>query len=300
MNAEHYKKRAKHRLVVLSVIVCVAGAAIWYFAAYSSLSEVTLIGNSIEQFAAVEATKSFLAPPPLTATSTGVRKPFIEPTPLTEEGVIAQTNIQRENNGSLPPLAENQLLDDIATLRLEDMFANQYFAHVSPTGESALTVASDVGYSYLGLGENLALGDFSGDAGVVAAWMNSPGHRANILEKHYSEIGVAVGKGMFKGEDEWIAVQVFGRPASACPSVDPDLKTSIDVGQNTLNAMATELSNDDAAINATEQKYGPDYNQKVGAYNALVQQYNALTTQLKQEISQYNTQVNAFNACLAD
>ena len=51
-------------------------------------------------------------------------------------------------NGNLPPLAENATLDDIATLRIDDMFAEQYFAHVnSSTGESAVTVASSVGYA---------------------------------------------------------------------------------------------------------------------------------------------------------
>ncbi len=304
MNVEHYQKRAKHRLVVITIIVCVAGAAVWYFANYASLSEVSLLGNSIEQFATTEAAKTFL-PPPLTATGTlagasNKKTGTASSAPLTDEGVISQTNIQRANNGNLTALTEDDLLDDIATLRLEDMFSNQYFAHVSPTGESAVTVASDVGYTYLALGENLALGNFNGDAGVVAAWMNSPGHRANILNSGYTEIGVAVGKGTYQGQSTWIAVQIFGRPASACPSVDTSLKATIDAGQSQLNQMAVELSNDDAAINAANPKYGEAYNNDVATYNALVQQYNSLAAQVKQDANQYNAEVQAFNSCLGN
>jgi uncharacterized protein YkwD len=296
MNAEHYQKRAKHRLVVVTIIVCAAGAVIWYFANYFSLSEVSLLGNSVAQFAVTEATKTFVAPPPLTATSTPKRgAPPLAP--LTAEGVIADTNAERASS-TLASLAESQLLDDIATLRLEDMFTNQYFAHVSPTGQSALTVASTVGYSYLALGENLALGNFAGNQGVVSAWMASPGHRANILSTHYTQIGVAVGKGTYEGQSAWIAVQVFGRPASDCPSPDANLKSSIDAAEAELNQMAVQLSNDDAAIGNANPKYGTDYNNDVGAYNALVQEYNTLAAQVKAEVSQYDTEVQAFNTCL--
>ena len=181
---------------------------------------------------------------------------------------------------------------------MEDMFTNQYFAHVSPTGQSALTVASTVGYSYLALGENLALGNFTGDAGVVSAWMGSPGHRANILSSNYTQIGVAVGKGTYDGKSTWIAVQVFGRPASDCPSPDATLKSTVDAGTAQLNQMAVQLSNDDAAISNANPKYGADYNNDVATYNALVQQYNTLSAQVKTQAAQYNAEVQAFNACL--
>lgn len=297
MNAEHFQKRAKYRLVVITVIVCVLGAGYWYFANYFSLSEVTLIGNSVEQFAATEAAKTFVAPPPIMSTSTPAKRGLSAAAPLTVEGVIVDTNMQRASS-SLPALAENPLLDDVATLRLGDMFTKQYFAHVSPSGQSALTVASTVGYSYLALGENLALGNFAGDKGVVAAWMGSPGHRANILSPHYTELGVAVGKGTYGGQTTWIAVQVFGRPASDCPSPDATLKASVSADEAQLNQMAVQLSNDDAAISDADPKYGSGYNNDVGAYNALVQQYNALAARAKTEVAQYDAEVQAFNVCL--
>jgi uncharacterized protein YkwD len=299
VNQEHFQRRAKHRLVVITCIICVVGVTTWFFATYSSIQEFSLLSNSVEQFAVTQAEKTFLAPPPLTVTSATPKRGLAvqKITPLTVDGVITDTNVQRASS-SLSALSKSPVLNDIAALRLQDMFTNQYFAHVSPSGESALTVASDVGYSYLAVGENLALGNFAGDQDVVAAWMASPGHRENILNEHYTQIGVAVGKGTYKGATTWIAVQVFGRPASDCPAPDANLKVSIDASETQLNQMAVDLSNDDSAVNAADPKYGPDYNDKVGQYNALVQQYNALAAQVKQKIAQYNAEVQGFNGCL--
>ena len=68
----------------------------------------------------------------------------------------------------------------------------------------------------------------------MTAWMNSPGHRANILNPHFQEIGVAVGKGMYEGHETWIAVQSFGMPLSACPASDANLKIKIDANNGMI------------------------------------------------------------------
>src|SRR5262249_8345343 len=114
---------------------------------------------------------------------------------LTQAGVIKWTNIQRQENGALPALTVNAKLNESAQLKLKDMFAKQYFEHVSPSGVGPDGLANEVGYAYASIGENLALGNFADDRALVQAWMDSPGHRANILGKSYREIGVAVGKG---------------------------------------------------------------------------------------------------------
>jgi hypothetical protein len=219
---------------------------------------------------------------------------------LTVAGVIEQTNDQRAENGNLPPLAENATLDDIATLRLDDMFTQQYFAHVGPQGESAISVASSVGYTHLALGENLALGNYAGDAGVVTAWMASPGHRANILDTHYTQIGVAVREGMFEGSETWLAVQVFGRPASDCSAPDANLENSINLSEQEIASTSAELATDKTVIDAMSPQSGPAYNAQVEDYNNLAAQYNALAAETKTAIDTYDTQVNAFNACLAE
>ncbi len=293
------KKKAKRRLIIIAVIVAVAVAALWYFQKSFSLPLQNLksFGNSVETSVTNKLEQNFSAPAPLQQVTRSAPK---EANALTSEGVIAQTNIQRARNGNLPPLAENATLDAIATLRISDMFAQQYFAHVGPQGESALTVASSVGYAYLAMGENLALGLYAGDAGVVNAWMNSPGHRANILNTHYTQIGVAVREGRFQGQETWIAVQVFGRPASDCPAPDANLKTSINLSENQISTMESQLQSDKTAIAAMSPQSGPQYNAQVEDYNNLAAQYNNLSAETKTAIDIYNSQVSAFNACLGE
>ncbi len=221
------KKKARQRLVIIAVAVVILAGALWYFQKSLSLPLQSLdpFGNSpAPASTSSQPTQNFSAPSPIQQATKVVPK---KTNTLTPAGVIAQTNAARAANGDLPSLAENATLDDIATLRLDDMFTQQYFAHIGPQGESAISVASSVGYNHLALGENLALGNYAGDAGVVTAWMGSPGHRANILDTHYTQIGVAVREGMFEGQETWLAVQVFGRPSSDCTAPDANLENSI-------------------------------------------------------------------------
>ncbi|HUC31548.1 MAG TPA: CAP domain-containing protein [Candidatus Paceibacterota bacterium] len=294
------KKKAKRRLIAIAVAVVVIAIAAWYIRRSLSLplQNVTPAGASVEtSVSSSQLAQNFSAPSPLQQAAKVIPK---KANTLTDAGVIVQTNLQRAQNGNLPPLTENPTLDDIATLRIADMFAQQYFAHVGPQGESAITVASSVGYAYLALGENLALGNYAGDAGVVSAWMGSPGHRANILDMHYTQIGVAVREGMFQGAETWIAVQVFGRPASDCPAPDANVETTINLAENQINAMAVQLQSDKIAIDAMDPQSGPDYNTQVENYNDLAAQYNNLAAETKTAITAYDAEVTAFNACLEE
>jgi len=119
-----------------------------------------------------------------------------------QESSNTQTEHGRKNRG-LPPLSENRVLDVIASERADDMIQKQYFSHYSPSGEGATDVAQRAGYPYKHLGENIAMGSFQTDDKIVTAWMQSPGHRQNILSEGCSEIGVAVKRGRMKGEEVW-------------------------------------------------------------------------------------------------
>ncbi len=298
------RERAKRRLAIIAILAVLLGAGYWYFRKDipSSLQSVVSFENAAEQSAiklltvTTSTKKSVVAPPPLKASAPVPGKTSSDA--LTRAGIIANTNAQRATNG-LGPLAEDATLDAIASLRLDDMFAKQYFAHVAPDGSSVTTVAKTVNYEYLTIGENLALGNFAGDKGVVDAWMGSPGHRANILNIHYTKIGVAAKKGTYQGEITWIAVQIFARPASDCPAPDPNLKATVDAAESQLSQMETDLQSKKAALDAMEPKAGDAYNQKVNEYNAEVAQYNTLLQTAKGEIAQFNGQVQAYNACIA-
>jgi len=85
------------------------------------------------------------------------------PASLSNEVIIADVNDQRASVSSLPALTEDPVLDQIAKARLDDMFARQYFAHISPTNTSVTDTAKDFSFSYIIIGENLAMGDFSSE-----------------------------------------------------------------------------------------------------------------------------------------
>jgi len=242
----------------------------------------------------IETTKKEInVPPPLTHQS---------PTPigtLTVSGVLARTNAERKAQ-SQGDLALNAKLTTAATAKLQDMFAKQYFAHVSPQGKEPSDWVDEAGYTYKLTGENLALGDFSSDADLVAAWMNSPGHRANILKPEYTEIGVAVGKGMFEGREMWLAVQVFGHPMPVCPLPSEQTKQNITTNQNTLKQLQTQLTDKKQELDTYEPKNGDIYKQKVDAYNVLIAEYNALIGTTEQLVNQYNVDINTYNTCIAN
>lgn len=221
---------------------------------------------------------------------------------LTNIGTIDETNLQRAQNGGLPALKENDKLDQAAAAKLKDMFAQQYFEHVNPQGIGPADLAKKAGYSFLAEGENLALGNFKNDQALLEAWMNSPGHRANILNTKYTEIGVAVGKGTYQGKSVWMAVQEFGRPTTDCPSVSTSLDSQIQTLKTQVDAEAAQLATEKAQLEASSPKTKSEYdayNAQVDAYNAQVKDYNAQLESLKTVIGEYNAQVNAYNACLS-
>lgn len=248
---------------------------------------------AIEKFSlgALDSLKNeILAPPPLRLTQDSVES-F-----LTKAGVISLTNLERENSG-LSSLKENAKLNSAALAKAQEMFKNQYFEHVSPAGAGPADLAKTVGYQYIIIGENLAMGNFADDQALVQGWMNSPGHRANILNARYQEIGVAVFKGTYQGKTTWMAVQEFGLPLSACPQPDIVLKTQIENLKNQLTSLSQTIEAKNAEINQTQYASRGQRNQAVGEYNDLVNQYNGLSAQLKNLVSNYNQQVSRFNAC---
>lgn len=220
---------------------------------------------------------------------------------LSIAGVISRTNMQRQQNGSLPALKENFKLDEAAAAKLKDMFVQQYFEHTSPQGKGPADLAIAAGYEYIAVGENLALGNFDNDRVLVQDWMDSPGHRANILNPQYEEIGVAVGRGEYEGRTVWLAVQEFGRPASSCPKVDGGLKTEMFNLQTEINLLEPQLTELKEYLDSTKpqtQAEADSYNKKVADYNNLVKVYNNKVDSLKMATERYNGQVRIYNACL--
>lgn len=105
-----------------------------------------------------------------------------------ESEVIRLVNEIRVQNG-LKPLTANWELSRVARFKSQDMIDQGYFSHTSPTYGSPFQMIQAFGISYRTAGENIAAGQRTPQA-VVDAWMNSSGHRANILNASFTQIGV--------------------------------------------------------------------------------------------------------------
>jgi uncharacterized protein YkwD len=129
---------------------------------------------------------------------------------ITVRSVIEAMNVSRGLH-ALPLLREDSRLDKAANDRLEDMEDLAYWAHESPDGRSPFTWLRPAGYDYRAAGENLAAG-FETTELLVQSWMESPGHRANILSPGYEDCGVAVIDGSTRGRATGKSIVVlFGR-----------------------------------------------------------------------------------------
>ena len=133
--------------------------------------------------------------------------------------IVDLTNDERSSE-RVGTLTRSALLDKAANLKAEDMAKNEYFAHYSPTGVSPWYWLDQAGYNYLHAGENLAV-HFTDSSDVLSAWMDSPSHRANIMNGDYIEIGIGTAKGEYKGQPTIYVVQLFGtkRDTVTTPSV---------------------------------------------------------------------------------
>lgn len=260
------------------------------------------IGNAkiIEDITNVDLTGN-LTSTTTTSTSTPVKKPTTVKSDVVEAklsvvGIVKYTNIERTKRG-LKPLVLQPTLRNSSLKKVDDMLDRQYFEHVSPQGISVADIVRDAGYQFEIVAENLALGDFGTDQKLVQAWMNSPTHRANILNPRFTEIGVAAANGDFKGERQWLFVQHFGKPLPNCPKTDTVLKETIDAEkvalekeEQALQDMASEIEN------SPNQNTNGDF---LKQYNDRVANYNFRLTILKRNVETYNAQVVAYNACLA-
>ncbi|MBI2617189.1 hypothetical protein HYW55_03595 [Candidatus Gottesmanbacteria bacterium] len=146
-------------------------------------------------------------------------------TDISSQKIIELVN-QKRQESNLPPLSESLELSSAATNKASDMFSYNYWAHISPSGQTPWVFITSTGYKYIYAGENLAK-DFDYSQDVVDAWMKSPTHRANLLKPEYKEIGVAVVNGRLNGQDTTLVVQEFGaRLAKETASQDKPTTTS--------------------------------------------------------------------------
>jgi len=216
-----------------------------------------------------------------------------------QDEVVKFVNIERTTRG-LIPYTVNIKLNNSAKIKVEDMIKNNYFEHISPSGKSVSDLVKLTGYQYATVGENLAKGNFATSKELVQAWMDSPGHRANILNTKFTEIGVSIEFTTENGGNILYAVQHFGLPRSACGFVDENLKKEIETMQQNLADMEASIVEQKSIIdnygkNKLETK---NYNELVDKYNNSIKIYNSILGEIKVKVVAYNAQVKNLNDCI--
>lgn len=150
--------------------------------------------------------------------------------------LVQEANAERQTYNETP-LQTNTLLERAAQLKANDMAQKGYFSHTSPDGSSPWSWIQKAGYEYQRAGENLAV-NFVESSDIQKAWMASEGHRENILNGLFTEVGIATAHGMYKGSEATFVVQMFGTPLTtpAAPTVSA---TKTPIPKSSVAAMAT-------------------------------------------------------------
>ncbi|MEU5539745.1 sigma-70 family RNA polymerase sigma factor [Streptomyces sp. NPDC020362] len=225
------RKRIRRRAVGGAVVAaCVAGGGLWYVAtddgagkdgtATAQTAGDPVVDLSAPSGAATSPSSASASPSPSPSkTKSGAKKtphptkkstpaPVRSPRPTqtpsaapqtqsapagTVAQVVALVNKERAATGC-GPLAENAQLDKAAQGHSDDMAARNFFDHTNPDGADPGQRITAAGYRWSTYGENIAMGQQTPQA-VMDSWMNSPGHRANILNCSFKDIGVGVHKG---------------------------------------------------------------------------------------------------------
>jgi len=164
--------------------------------------------------------------------------------------LLTDTNKMRTNR-NLKPLKLNATLSKAAEAKANDMFAKNYWAHVSPDGTEPWDFITSYGYDYIYAGENLAV-DFSDSQKVVDAWYNSPSHRENLLNTHYTEIGFAVVNGELQGRKTTLVVQMFGFSRSELASAELSPEVSIPVVDSKPFVKSLAIKSEGKVLNSSD------------------------------------------------
>jgi len=193
--------------VMLGILVVAIGVLSWNY--FFPMNEESVSEETSDYVPDVPAPALPAKPVPQKPAEETVKVPPAEPVKeeageeITRANIFILVNNERIDAG-MPVLARNDALDRAAAAKLEDMLEGDYFAHQSPEGYGHHHWIAEAGYVGSWEGENLAR-NFDSAPETVAAWMDSPTHRANIMKAEYKETGIAV-KGSY-------VVQIFATPA---------------------------------------------------------------------------------------
>lgn len=172
-------------------------------------------------------------------------------TNMSVDGLLANTNSQRTQNG-LGGLGLNGTLSQAAQAKANDMITRNYWSHNTPDGQEPWVFIVSAGYSYQAAGENLAYG-FADSAGAVIGWMNSPGHRANVLNTTYTEVGfgIANGSNFNNSGEQTLVVAMYAKPTAIATAPAPAPATPAPSTPTPKPTSTPTENNEDVGVAAT-------------------------------------------------
>lgn len=135
---------------------------------------------------------------------------------LTDQNLLLLANQDRVKNG-LTPLRPSLQLQKAAGAKARDILEKDYFAHTSPAGLEPWDFIKSEGFAYTYAGENLAI-NYTSAYELQNDFLKSQSHRENLLSPLFSEVGIAVLEGSYRGQPAVITVQMFASPAKAVAS----------------------------------------------------------------------------------
>ncbi len=159
-------------------------------------------------------------------------------TNVTQSTLLDDTNAERSKNGVIS-LSSSTLLAQAAQTKANDMIARDYWSHTTPEGNQPWTFVAGVGYNYEKAGENLAFG-FDSSAEVIKGWMNSPTHRANMLDNVFTEVGFGTANSTdFNGNGpSTVVVAMYATPSTTSASGLSSTNNDSNSSQGILNSNA--------------------------------------------------------------
>lgn len=165
---------------------------------------------------------------------------------LSTDTIIALTNSERQKAG-LSPLQPQAALTQSAQVKALDMVQKNYWSHTAPDGTEPWNFIEASGYDFIAAGENLGR-NFADDVALVNGWMNSPTHRANILNAEYQDIGLSILNGIVGDKQSQVVVVHYGKKNQPTPHTAASVATGGAQSTQLLTPTAPEAMNDKAFI----------------------------------------------------
>jgi uncharacterized protein YkwD len=188
-------------------------------------------------------------------------------TEMSRSALLSATNIQRNSNGQ-SSLSINDKLNAAAQAKANDMVSRNYWSHNTPDGKEPWVFFDAQGYIYTKAGENLAYGFDTSDAAIIG-WMNSPTHKANLLDSVFTEVGFgfANSSDFVTTGEETIVVAEYGRPpevaavetvapAAPVPSKTKPVATTAPAPEPAIEPVAPVVQ-EDTVVNQQPDKNQP-------------------------------------------